>query len=127
MSADRRQLLVEEQREEPAIDVAAPTNREISARFMAIVRDLVWELHPHLRRSTPVDLDSDFDRDLGLDSLGRAELILRLDKAFKVRLPDHLLNEADTPRQLLTAVLAVGPERRAIRENILLPRLRCLR
>jgi len=28
------------------------------------------------------------------------------------------LNEADTPRQLLTAVLAVGPERRAIRENI---------
>ena len=118
VSADRRQLLVEEQREEPAINVAARTNGEMSARFMVIVRDLVWELHPHLRRSTLVELDSDFDRDLGLDSLGRAELILRLDKAFKVRLPDRLLNEADTPRQLLTAVLAVDPERRAILENI---------
>jgi 1-acyl-sn-glycerol-3-phosphate acyltransferase len=84
---------------------------------LAIVRDLVWELHPHLRRSTPVGLDSDFDRDLALDSLGRAELILRVDKAFKVRLPDHLLSEADTPRELLMAVLAAGPERRAMLES----------
>jgi 1-acyl-sn-glycerol-3-phosphate acyltransferase len=92
-------------------------DREVSARFLTIVRDLVWELHPHLRRSTPVGLDSDFDRDLALDSLGRAELILRLDKAFKVRLPDHLLSEADTPQELLTAVLAAGPDRRAMLES----------
>jgi 1-acyl-sn-glycerol-3-phosphate acyltransferase len=79
---------------------------------------LVWELHPHLRRSTPVGLDSDFDRDLALDSLGRAELILRLDKAFRVRLPDHLLSEADTPRELLTAVLAARPHRQAMIESV---------
>ena len=42
---------------------------------------------------------------------------MRLDKAFKVRLPDHLLSEADTPRELLAAVLAAGPERRAMLES----------
>ena len=117
MSADRGQLLAEEKGESPAIDTTGQMDREVSARFLAIVRDLVWELHPHLRRSTPVGLDSDFDRDLALDSLGRAELILRLDKAFKVRLPDHLLSEADTPRELLTAVLAARPDRQVMSES----------
>ena len=75
MSADREQLVAEERRESPATATPGRIDREVSARFLAIVRDLVWELHPHLRRSTPVGLDSDFDRDLALDSLGRAELI----------------------------------------------------
>jgi len=114
VSPDKKRSLAEEEGESPAIDTTGQMDREVSARFLAIVRDLVWELHPHLRRSTPVGLDSDFDRELALDSLGRAELILRLDKAFKVRLPDHLLSEADTPRELLTAVLAAGPDRRAM-------------
>ena len=100
MAPDKKRLLAEEQRESPATATTAQMDREVSARFLTIVRDLVWELHPHLRRSTPVGLDSDFDRDLALDSLGRAELILRLDKAFKVRLPDHLLSEADTPQRV---------------------------
>ena len=117
MSADREHLLAEEQREPPAIGTPAQMDREVPAKFLGIVRDLVWELHPHLRRSMPVGLDSDFDRDLALDSLGRAELILRLDKAFKVRLPDHLLSEADTPRELLAAVLAARPERRVAPEG----------
>ena len=88
-------------------------SESISARFLEIVGDLVFELHPHLRHSTPITLDSNFDSDLALDSLGRAELILRLDKAFKVRLPDHVLSEADTPRDLLMAVLSASPKRSA--------------
>ncbi|MBI3742877.1 MAG: AMP-binding protein, partial [Chloroflexi bacterium] len=118
MSADRERLPAEQVRGSPGIDTAAQMDGEVSAGFLAIVRDLVWELHPHLRHSTSVGLDSDLDRDLALDSLGRAELILRLDKAFKVRLPDHLLSEADTPRELLRAVLAARPGRRATLESV---------
>ncbi len=73
-------------------------------RLLAIVRDLALELHP--RRRLRVGLDSDLERDLGLDSLGRAELLLRLERAFRVRLPERLLGEADTPQDLLAAVLA---------------------
>jgi 1-acyl-sn-glycerol-3-phosphate acyltransferase len=117
VSPDREQLLAEKPYDVPDRATTAEPDREVSARLLAIVRDLVWELHPHLRRSTRVGLDSDFDKDLALDSLGRAELILRLDKAFKVRLPDHLLSEADTPRDLLRAVLAAGPERRVLPQS----------
>ena len=104
---------------EPEMAVAnagLKVDEALSARFLDIVSELVWELHPHLRRSTPVKLDSNLDRDLSLDSLGRAELILRLDRAFKVRLPDQLLNEANTPADLLIALLAAGPEGPAMPE-----------
>ncbi|MFA5892279.1 MAG: AMP-binding protein, partial [Actinomycetota bacterium] len=57
-----------------------------------------------MRRTVAIKLDSDLDRDLGLDSLGRAELVLRIDRTFKVRLPDSLIGEADTPADLLRAL-----------------------
>ena len=91
---------------------------EVAARLSRLVRDLVWELHPHMQRRVAVTLDSDLDRDLGLDSLGRAELVLRIDRAFKVHLPDQLLADASTPRDLLQALLAAAPDRAAAMEAL---------
>jgi 1-acyl-sn-glycerol-3-phosphate acyltransferase len=88
----------------------AAGDSELAARLLRLVQDLVWELHPHMRRTVVVALDSDLDRDLGLDSLGRAELVLRIDRTFKVRLPDQLIGEADTPGDLLKALSEVSPE-----------------
>lgn len=85
-------------------------NRETVIELLRIVRSVAKELHPHLRHLEDVDLDSDLERDVGLDSLGRAELILRLNKAFKVSLPDELLGNADSPRDLLIALQASGPQ-----------------
>lgn len=84
---------------------------EVAARILRLVQELVWELHPHMRRTVAVALDSDLDRDLGLDSLGRAELVLRIDRAFKVRLADRLIGEADTPADLLKALCEAAPDR----------------
>lgn len=95
----------------PAQRPGSEGNGEIASELLEIVRALAEELHPHLRRTQEVSLDDDLDRDLGFDSLGRAELILRLDRAFKVRLPDHLLGDANSPRDLLIAVRAAGPAR----------------
>ena len=91
---------------------------EVAARFNRLVRDLVWELHPEMQRRVAVTLDSDLDRDLGLDSLGRAELVLRIDRAFKVRLPDQLLADASTPRDLLQALFAAAPHSAAAMEAL---------
>ena len=41
------------------------------------------------------------ERDWGFDSLSRAELLLRIERAFSVRLPEHLLGEAETLADLL--------------------------
>jgi acyl carrier protein len=77
---------------------------ERSETVLETVRSLVSELRPH--GAPEVTLDSDLERDLGLDSLAVAELLVRLEDAFGVSLPDHVLEDAGSPRDL---VRAVGP------------------
>ena len=91
----------------PKPDVApSPPAGDAAERVLNVVRDLVLELHPERERSLRVDLTSRLDRDLGLDSLGRAELLLRLEREFGVQLEETLLAEGERPGQLLSAVLA---------------------
>ena len=92
---------------EPA---AGDPNHEAKVELLRVVRSLARELHPSMRHLHKITLDSDLERDIGFDSLGLAELILRINKAFKVRLPDQLLGEADTVGSLLIALQAAGPE-----------------
>jgi len=70
------------------------------------VRELALELHPRRGRTLHVTLDSALDRELGFDSLSRVELLLRLERAFGVSLPQQLLAGAETPRDLWRAVQA---------------------
>jgi 1-acyl-sn-glycerol-3-phosphate acyltransferase len=53
----------------------------------------------------PLTLDSSLEKDFGFDSLGRVELVLRLEQRFGVRLPEQVMASAETPRDLLRAVL----------------------
>lgn len=96
--------------EPPPGDAAPPAGGSggEAARLLDVVRTLARELQPTGGRVHAVTLDSRLDRDLGLDSLGRAELILRVNQAFGVRLPDRMLNDADTPRDLWVALRAAG-------------------
>lgn len=73
-----------------------PTDAE---RLLALVDELVRELHPGTREAA--GLESVLDRDLGLDSLARVELLARVERAFAVRLPEDALGAAETPRALL--------------------------
>jgi 1-acyl-sn-glycerol-3-phosphate acyltransferase len=86
------------------VEEASPAHARVDTRIIEIVRDLHRELHPRLRDTVAVTLDSDLDRQLAFDSLSRAELVLRLDRAFGVRLPDRLIGEAETPRDLVSAI-----------------------
>ena len=81
---------------------------DVNAAVLQIVRELVVELHPNLIDPRLVRLDSDLDRDLALDSLSRAELLLRLNRKFKAQLPERLIGEADRPCDLVNALLASG-------------------
>src|SRR5271167_1359286 len=76
-----------------------------ASKLIGVVEEVARELNPTRRRAAAT-LDSRLDRDLGIDSLGRAELVARIDRAFGVALPEHILAEAETPRDLLTGVLA---------------------
>jgi 1-acyl-sn-glycerol-3-phosphate acyltransferase len=94
----------------PSAEAAdAERQRQVASALIGLIEELQRELHPHVRRAEPVRLDDDLDQDLGFDSLSRAELVLRVDRQLKVRLPDHLIADARTPGDLLAAIIAARP------------------
>lgn len=93
-------------------DGPRPQGKEQRAQeLLQLVHELALELHPHLRQTLRLDLDSDLDRDVGLDSLGRAELLLRVDRTFGLRLPERLIADARTPRDLFDAMQSAVPDK----------------
>ena len=76
----------------------------IPTGLLAVVEELVKELRPAKSRTLVLTLDSSLDADLGLDSLGRVELIARLEQRFNIVLPQRVFAEAETPRDLLRAI-----------------------
>ena len=77
--------------------------------LLAVVRELVRELAPQRLKRGDVTLASRLDRDLGIDSLGRTELVLRIERIFRVRLAVTAVAEMDTVRDLLAAVEQAAP------------------
>ncbi|MBI3044624.1 MAG: AMP-binding protein [Betaproteobacteria bacterium] len=73
-----------------------------------MIRQLAAELHPS-RAAIPSSLDARLEQDYGFDSLGRVELFLRIEKRFGVTLPEAVMATAETPRDLLRAMLAASP------------------
>jgi 1-acyl-sn-glycerol-3-phosphate acyltransferase len=91
----------------PKPDVV-PHAEAAAETLLAVVHDLSQELHPHRQGMAPTTLDSSLERDLGFDSLGRVELLQRLERTFGISLPDQILATAETPRDLWRAIAAAG-------------------
>lgn len=72
--------------------------------LLRIARDLAHELWPGRRALDRASLDSSLDREWGFDSLSRAELLLRVERSFAAHLPERLLGEAETLRDLLDSL-----------------------
>jgi acyl carrier protein len=77
--------------------------------LIAVVRELVRELSPQRLKRGDVTVSSRLDRDLGIDSLGRTELVLRIERKFRVRLAVTAVAEMDTVADLLKAVEQGAP------------------
>ena len=72
-----------------------------AAQLLDIVRRLSRELRPGANGIDRLGLDNDLERDYGLDSLARVELLARIERELGVRLADAAMLEADTPNDLL--------------------------
>jgi 1-acyl-sn-glycerol-3-phosphate acyltransferase len=70
-------------------------------RVLRSLRGLMSELGP----PRPVSLGSSLERDLGLGSLERVELLSRLELEFELRFPDSVLATSETVADLVRAVL----------------------
>ena len=80
---------------------AAPDLQALAPRLLATVRSVADELRPQARLGAALGLDHSLERDYGLDSLARVELVARIDRDLGVSLLDAALTEAETPRDLL--------------------------
>lgn len=77
---------------------------EVSATLLGIIEKLARDLHPSRAAFLTVRLDSSLENDLGFDSLGRAEIGMRIEQNFGVVLPDSSIASAETPADLLAAL-----------------------
>src|SRR3989304_2430394 len=88
--------------------IGGADRRAVEREVLTIVGRLVAELGGLPFRGA-VALDDSLDRDLGLGSLERVELLLRLEQALGVRLPDAVMAGAESPRDLAGAILDAQP------------------
>ena len=81
---------------------------DAESRLLDLVRATCRDLHPRARELR-IAWDSALERELGLDSLARVELLQRIEHGFGVRLPEDTLGRAETPRDLWLALQAARP------------------
>src|SRR6202035_3724296 len=81
----------------------------VETQAMATVRQLLTELGGSrgLEELNARGPQANLERELGLGSLERVELMLRLGDACAVRLRDRVVAEADTVQDLIDAILRV--------------------
>jgi acyl carrier protein len=85
-----------------------PASLNSAAALIDVVERTLAELHTGAPGLPPVTMASVLDRDLGLDSLARVELLMRIERRFGVPLPEDTLQRADTVDDLWAAVQRAG-------------------
>lgn len=93
--------------------VVTQTNNTVT-ELLQVINVLVTEIHPHRTSTKAINLDSSFEKDLGLDSLARIELMSRVEKQFKLALPERTFAEAESARDLLRAIQGTETPRTAL-------------
>jgi len=79
------------------------TPADVEKTLLAIVREFLSEFKAE-RAIQQLTLNASLDRDLGIDSLGKVELFLRIEKAFSVKFDDALMIEANSLQDIALAI-----------------------
>lgn len=82
----------------------------IEGQVLEVVKTLLSETGEN-RSLSLLSPKSSFDRELGLGSLERVELLLRIEERFSLRLPDTVMAEAHTPCDLARIILRAEPQK----------------
>jgi len=78
--------------------------RSDAQRLLGIVQGLARELRPHAPEVERLGVEHSLERDFGLDSLARTELLARIERELGARLGEQALVSAETPRDLLRLI-----------------------
>ncbi len=102
--------------------LSAATDPQLTSELLKLIQSVAGELKLPESRLRSLNLDTSFDRELGLDSLSRMEILARIEKHFQISLPEKLLVEAESPRDLMMAILSArGQKITAPQAPVILP------
>jgi long-chain acyl-CoA synthetase len=71
-------------------------------------RRVVECIKPLLKQPFPIQAKDNLELDLGFDSLARIELVVSLEKAFSMKLPETFASEIQTVEELVTRIKEYG-------------------
>ena len=91
-----------------------PLTTSPEGRLVGVVRSLLAELGG---ADVRVEMGSSLDRDLGLGSLERVELLMRVEREFGRRLPDQVAQSADKLEDWFRALEAEPGEEESARKR----------
>jgi acyl carrier protein len=83
---------------------AASDPAEREREIVGVVEGLVRDLHAAPAGAIVVMPTSRLDRDLGIDSIGRTELMLRIERLLHLKLSTSVLTEVETVGDLIEAI-----------------------
>ena len=72
--------------------------------FLDLLLTFIKEIHPHFHKPS-IQLEDDFEHDLGLDSLSRVELLSRIQEHYHINLCEEELYEIQNPKELLKTII----------------------
>lgn len=87
-----------------SLPTSPPDSMNDAERLLGIVRGLAHELRPSAHATDGMGLDHALERDFGLDSLARVELLARIERELGTRLDEKAFVAAETPRDLLRLI-----------------------
>lgn len=103
---------------EPAEKLRPET--EFTVPLLQVVRSLLEEIQAGAAPQI-INLDSSLEKDLGLDSLARVELLARIERHFGLALPERVFAEAETPRDLLRELTKASTHKAPTKPVIISP------
>lgn len=83
--------------------------QEIENRLFELVQKFLRELQAE-RALRAISLDASLERDLGIDSLGKVELIHRIEHEYSIHLPEKTLTEVDSLHDLVKLIQKTSAE-----------------
>jgi 1-acyl-sn-glycerol-3-phosphate acyltransferase len=87
-------------------------SRDTDARrrdLIVVISEFLHELHPQRAATLEISPSSSLERDLGIDSLARTELVLRIERSSRLRLPGAAISEVETVGDLFRVLEQVQP------------------
>ena len=76
--------------------------------LLKTIKELVVELHPSWPKTRQILQDNSLSKDLGLDSLARMELLVRMENILNTTFEEKIFIDAETPHDLWKAILQSG-------------------